>query len=70
MTRREDPHFTRAQVVEHATEAINIVTELDPPTDLRAAVFAAVYGSLAAKSITMVQPAPIAAQLMQGVRGM
>ena len=59
MNRREYPHNTSEQIRGYLDDALAIVNELDPPADLRAAVFTEAVRLIAAKQIIMEQPAPI-----------
>lgn len=40
LRRYEDPHNTPEQIREYLADALAIVAELDPPSDLRVATFA------------------------------
>jgi hypothetical protein len=57
--REEIPNNTDAQVEEAVCKALNLVNELDPDKDLRAAVFTQACAMYASKSITVRQPQPI-----------
>lgn len=51
ITKTEVPHNTREQAVDVLRAAIALVDELEPPDDLRAAVFAQAAQLLAAKQV-------------------
>jgi len=58
VTKTEVPLNTREQVVGYVTTALEIVDELQPPDDLRAAVFAAAVQQIATKQVLFEQGAP------------
>lgn len=56
--RRTEEHFhTREQAETHLRDALAIVTELDPPEDLRAVVFTQAAQLLAGKQVFFSQQA-------------
>jgi hypothetical protein len=56
--RHELPHNTPEQVREYLSAALEIVAELDPPTDLRVTAFDKAVNLLAAKQIGIEQVQP------------
>ncbi len=56
--RNELFHYTREQAIDHLTVALNIVEQLDPPSDLRVAVFDKAITMLSAKNISIEQVQP------------
>ncbi len=56
--RIELPHNTPEQVREYITSALALVDDLDPPGDLRQAVFVKAVEFYSAKAITVEQIAP------------
>lgn len=59
MMRQEIPNNTPEQVREYLREALAVVTELEPPEDLREAVFTQAAQMVAGKQILMQQQAGI-----------
>jgi hypothetical protein len=55
MRRVEYPHNTLEQVKGYLDDAVTIVAELDPPDDLRTAMFTEAARLLSAKHVTMEQ---------------
>lgn len=56
--RVEYPHNTERQVHDYLTKALTLVAELDPPDDLRGAVFVKAVDLYSAKQITVEQVMP------------
>jgi hypothetical protein len=57
--RQEIPNNTDDQVEEYVTKALNLVRDLDPAPDLRAAVFEAAVGLYSGKQILVSEPQPV-----------
>lgn len=55
LQKREIQNYTADEVRAHVTDALNLTTELDPPSDLRAAVFNQAVGLLSGKQIIVEQ---------------
>jgi hypothetical protein len=65
MHRTEIAHNTPEQVREYLREALAIVAELDPPDDLRPAVFTKAAEYVASKQVMLAQPPPLPAGLVR-----
>lgn len=59
MRRTEIQHNTPEQVAGYLDEALRIVTELEPPEDLREVAFGKAVDLLAAKQLMLEQPATL-----------
>jgi hypothetical protein len=59
MQRQEIPNNTDEQVRDYLHVALALVAELDPPQDLRPAVFEAAFAAVSGKQIVMSQPQPV-----------
>jgi hypothetical protein len=59
MQRAEIPNNTPEQVREYVQQALALVDDLEPPKDLREAVFTAACGLFGSKQILMQQPQPV-----------
>jgi hypothetical protein len=59
MQRQESPNNTPEQVEAYIVAAIALVAELQPPTDLRAAVFEQACQLYSGKQIMLMQPQPV-----------
>lgn len=59
MRRHEVVHNTPEQVAGYLDEALRIVAQIEPPEDLRAIAYGKAVDLLAAKNITIEQPAPL-----------
>lgn len=59
MQRQEVANNTPEQVQEYLQAALLLTEALDPPADLRAAVFTQAASLLSGKQIMMLQPQPI-----------
>jgi hypothetical protein len=64
--RQEIPNNTDEQVEEYVCKALNLVNELDPDKDLRAAVFSQAVALFASKQVVMTQPQPIDLAMLRG----
>lgn len=64
-SRVEYAHFTDEQVIDHLVGAIALVAELDPPEDLRVAVFDHACRMLSSKQVAITAPAPVGIDLSQ-----
>jgi hypothetical protein len=60
MQRQELPNNTIEQVKQYVQDALTLTETIDPPDDLRAAVFTAAVNLIASKQIVMQQPQPLA----------
>lgn len=69
VSKNEYHHNTREQVVEYVTIALNIVEELDPPSDLREIAFSKALDMISAKQIVMeqTQPATLGMAIPRGI---
>lgn len=65
--RREFYHFTPEQVEQAIVAALDMVERLDPPDDLRAAVFGHAVTMLGNKQVMHEQIAPLGQVLGRGV---
>ena len=61
MRRTEEQFQTRGQARDYLRTALELVAELDPPEDLRAAVFAKAADLVSAKQVFFEQVAPLGA---------
>lgn len=59
MQRQDILHNSDAEVEEITTKALNLVHDLDPPKDLRAAVFTQACQMYASKQILLTEPRPL-----------
>jgi hypothetical protein len=59
MQRQELPNNTIEQVKEYVLDALTLTESVDPPDDLRAAVFTAAVNLISGKQIVMTQPQPM-----------
>jgi hypothetical protein len=59
MQRQELPNNTIEQVKQYVQDALTLTDTLEPPDDLRAAVFTAAVNLISGKQIVMAQPQPM-----------
>jgi hypothetical protein len=59
MQRQEIPNNTLEQVKLYVQDALTLTDTLEPPDDLRAAVFTAAVNLISGKQIVMQQPQPV-----------
>jgi hypothetical protein len=59
MQRQELPNNTLEQVKQYVQDALMLTDTLEPPDDLRAAVFTAAVNLISGKQIVMQQPQPV-----------
>lgn len=59
MQRQDVPNNSPAQVVEYITDALALVETIDPPSDLREAVFTVAANLYSGKQIMLAQPQPM-----------
>ena len=69
MQRQEIPNNTPEQVRAYIAAALALVDELEPPDDLREAVFTAAAGMISGKQIVMIQPQPVDFGALPNLRG-
>jgi hypothetical protein len=60
MQRQEIPNNTIEQVKEYLRDALTVTASINPPKELREAVFVAAVNLIASKQIVMQQPQPLA----------
>jgi len=68
LTRTEIANYTPEQVVECVRGALEIVDELKPDADLRAAVFTEASRLLSSKQVVLEQPQPMMLGQLPGLR--
>lgn len=59
MQRQEIPNNSPEQVHEYVTDALALVEAIDPPADLREAVFTVAANLYSGKQIIVAQPQPV-----------
>jgi hypothetical protein len=59
VTRQEIPNNTPEQVRDYLLQALQLVEEIEPPTDLREAVFAQAAQLISGKQVVLMQPQPV-----------
>jgi len=59
MQRTEVPNNTPEQARDYLVRALELVEDVAPPEDLRAAVFEAAFAAVSGKQILMAQPQPL-----------
>lgn len=67
MRRTEIPNNTPEQVMAYVRAALVVLEEVDPPADLREAVFTASVGLISGKQIMMEQPQPVDLGALRGL---
>jgi hypothetical protein len=66
--RQELPNNTIEQVKLYVTDALTLTETIDPPDDLRAAVFTAAVNLISGKQIVMQQPQPFVPPPFQAIK--